>query len=151
MFGLFKAILSLIKGTSKLEKQKTDMFLPFWLFIVGIVCIIGSLFGMVYIFFWSFEVVGILVCSVLLILGMGAILCWANQKINILDESTFEYVTFLGNKRVYRFSDIKGIKTNNDSQTLFVGDDKIHIENCAIMSQRLINKFNEALENQRIG
>ncbi|MBO7254453.1 MAG: hypothetical protein J6V36_04035 [Clostridia bacterium] len=151
MVGLFKAILSLIKGTSKLEKQKTDMFLPFWLFIVGIVCIVGSLFGMAYIIFWSFYVVGILVCSVFLILGMGAILCWANQKINILDESTFEYVTFLGNKKVYRFSDITGIKTNNDSQTLFVGDDKIHIESCAIMSQRLINKFNEALENQRRG
>lgn len=152
MFNVaYKAILSLLKKTANLEKQKTDMFLPLWLFIVGLVCVIGSLFGIAYNIFCVFYVEILVFCILFLVLGMGAILCWANQKINILDESTFEYVTFLGNKKVYRFSDIKGIKTNNDSQTLFVGNDKIHIESCAIISQRLINKFNEALENQRNG
>ena len=147
--GLVRAILSLLKGTAKLERQKTDMFLPLWLFIVGAVCILGSLAGAAYILLVDFDVVGVLICAFFLVLGMGAILCWANQKITILDESTFEYVTFLGNKKVYRFCDITGIRTNKDSQTLFIGKDKIHIESCAIMSQRLINKFNEALENPR--
>ncbi len=145
--GIVKAILHLLKRTSSMEKQKTDMFLPLWLFIVGLVCVLGALCGIVYCFCWAFSDLVLGFSAVFLIIGMGAILCWANQKIAILDDYTFEYVTFLGNKKVYRFSDITGIRTNKDSQTIFVGKDKIHIESCAILSQRLIIKFNEALNN----
>lgn len=79
-------------------------------------------------------------------LGVAAFLCWRNQTIKMLSDDYFEYTTFLGKKTVYRFSDIKWIRKNNDSMTLFVADRKVHIEASAKMIARLIDRINRQLE-----
>ena len=86
--------------------------------------------------------------SLCAVLAVAAVLCWRNQTIQILDEETFEYTTFLGNKKVYSFSEIRSVRKNSDSATLFVGDGKVHIEAMAIMSDRLTEKLDNALKKQ---
>lgn len=89
------------------------------------------------------AVVGAVVC---LGLGIMALLCWKNQNIVVLSDESFEYSTFLGNKKEYRFQDITGLKQNNDSMTLFVGNEKVHIESCDLLTDRLIELINAQLE-----
>jgi len=50
-----------------------------------------------------------------------------------------------GNTRTYAFSDIQGLRRNQDSLTLFVAGEKIHIESMAIISDRLASAINRAL------
>ena len=50
-----------------------------------------------------------------------------------------------GNTRTYAFSDIQGLRRNQDSLTLFVAGEKVHIESMAIISDRLILAINRAL------
>ena len=54
-----------------------------------------------------------------------------------------------GNKYVYRFDDIKHLRLNKDSMTLFVADGKVHIESCAILSDRFVNLVNQKLEEKQ--
>ena len=104
------------------------------------------LFEYIAYFVFYFNVTGIAVCCALLILGMMAVLCWANQKIYVLDGFTFEYITMFGNKKVYNFYQITSIKVNNDSFTLYLGNEKVHIESMAILSERLVERIDNALE-----
>ncbi len=53
-----------------------------------------------------------------------------------------------GQTRTYYFSDITGLRRNSDSMTLFVGNEKVHIESMAVLSERLVNGINEALEKR---
>ena len=94
---------------------------------------------------FKFSVVALVVAIVAVVLGVGALLCWKNQNIVILSGDLFEYTTFLGKKTTYRFSEIKGLRKNNDSYTLFVGNGKVHIESCAILSEELAKRINEQL------
>lgn len=64
----------------------------------------------------------------------------------MLDEENFEYTTFLGSKKKFRFADIKSVRRNPDSLTLYVRNQKIHIESCAVFSDRLFNKLSEIIE-----
>ena len=64
----------------------------------------------------------------------------------MFENDTFEYTTFLGNKKVYSFNEINGIRYNNDSMTLFIGDGKVHIESTAIITERLAERVNKQLE-----
>ena len=82
------------------------------------------------------------------LLGVAATLCWKNQTIRIIDEDTFEYSTFLGKKIRYRFSEIKKLRVNQDSMTLFVGNGKVHIEAMVVISQELMDKIDTALANR---
>lgn len=128
------------------DKLRADMFLPVWLLGLGILFVMfGGIFGIVMIALGcAFPL--IILFAALIALGIGAILCWKNQTIRMLPNDSFEYSTFLGNKRVYRFSEILGFRENSDSFTLYVGDGKVHIESCAIMSARLEDRINKQLE-----
>lgn len=134
-------ILNLIRGIpEKNGEPRADMFLPRWLMMFGVVLGLGAVGFLVAFLFLLYLglLVGMVICGAISVL---ALMCWNNQKIVILDEERFEYTTFTGRKKVYRFSDIKALKENNDSSTLFVGDDKIHIESAAIISDRLVEKI----------
>lgn len=63
----------------------------------------------------------------------------------MLSDDSFEYSTFLGNKKVYRFEDIVGLKRNSDSMTLIVNGGKVHIESCAQLTERFAERINEQL------
>ena len=132
------------------DNPRADMYLPFWLLVFGILLIIIGIVSIanLFIHFIQLDTITSSVVGIgTIIFGLLAILCWKNQSIRIISDKKFEYTTFLGNKKIYRFYDIKGIKKNTDSITLYVANDKVHIESCAILSARLVEKINEIREN----
>lgn len=127
------------------DEPRADMFLPLWLLAFAIIMLVAGVAVGIYaaVELSVGAVVGAVVC---LGLGIMALLCWKNQNIVVLSDESFEYSTFLGNKKEYRFQDITGLKQNNDSMTLFVGNEKVHIESCALLTDRLIELINAQLE-----
>ncbi len=145
MFKLFvklgTAILELIAPE---DKPRADMFLPRKLQVFSVVLmVIGIILGVYAIL--NFTLWAVIISPLCLILGIAAFLCWRNQKITVLSEETFEYSTFLGKKTVYRFDEIKMIRKNSDSMTMFVGDGKVHIESAAVMTKALTERINKQL------
>lgn len=125
----------------KNSKNEADLHLPTAVLILGI--------------FLSIVAAALLICAAVfmniwlavasvpvILLSVAAFLCWNNQKIFIVDDDTFEYYTMFGNKKVFRFSEITGIKQNPDSLTLMLGENKVHIESMAVMSDRLVELIN---------
>ena len=125
----------------KNSKNEADLYLPTAVLILGI--------------FLSIVAAALLICAAVfmniwlavasvpvILLSVAAFLCWNNQKIFIVDDDTFEYYTMFGNKKVFRFSDITDIKQNPDSLTLMLGENKVHIESMAVMSDRLVELIN---------
>lgn len=128
------------------NEPRADMFMPIKLLAFSVLLLMGGIAACVYAainFSWGAVVVAVLA----FILGCAAVLCWKNQTIRVLSDEEFEYSTFLGRKTVYRFSDIKFIKRNNDSMTMYVGNGKVHIESMAILTDRLVACINQQLSN----
>ena len=134
-------------GTTLVDDEpRADMFLPAWLFVMGLLLsMFGAIVGIVFAVLQISTLIIVLAAGMSL-LGVAAILCWKNQTIRMLPNDTFEYSTFWGNKIIYRFSDIKGLKKNTDSMTLFVAEGKVHIESIAILTDRLSDRINKQLE-----
>lgn len=124
----------------KNEEKKADMYLPTWVLGTGIffaVCAVAAT-----IIAFVIGNMAILLCDIpFLLIFVAAYLCWKNQKIRILDDLTFEYSTMFGNRKTYAFSQITQVKQNPDSYTVFGDGDKIHIEACAVLSERLADKL----------
>ena len=123
------------------------MFLPGWLNGFGIfldIVAVALLVAMFVTQIWALAI-GFVIAG---LLGVAATLCWKNQTIRIIDEDTFEYSTFLGKKIRYRFAEIKELRVNQDSMTLFVGNGKVHIEAMVVISQELMDKIDTALANR---
>ena len=134
----------LLKVKTNGEEPRADMFLPDWLLAFGFVLICIGL-GFTIVFFVVLNLILLLVALGAFLLGALAIICWKNQTIRVIDDKKFEYTTFLGKKTLYYFDEIKGMRRNSDSMTLFVGDGKLHIESCAVMTERLVSLLNDAL------
>ena len=134
-------------GTTLVDDEpRADMFLPAWLFVMGLLLsMFGAIVGIVFAVLQISTLIIVLAAGMSL-LGVAAILCWKNQTIRMLPNDTFEYSTFLGKKTIYRFGDIKGLKKNTDSMTLFVAEGKVHIESIAILTDRLSDRMNKQLE-----
>ena len=127
------------------EKPRADMYLPDWIKWFGV--FLDALAVALLIAAVATRVYAIIAGAALFGgLGVAAYLCWKNQKIVILDDKTFEYTTFLGKTTRYDFSEIKSLKPNSDSLTLFVGNGKVHIESCVNISVELLDKIDAALE-----
>lgn len=123
------------------------MFLPGWLNGFGIfldIVAVALLVAMFVTQIWALAI-GFVIAG---LLGVAATLCWKNQTIRIIDEDTFEYSTFWGKKIRYRFAEIKELRVNQDSMTLFVGNGKVHIEAMVVISQELMDKIDTALANR---
>ena len=125
----------------KNSKNEADLHLPTAVLILGIFLSIVAaallICAAVFTNIW-FVVVSVPV----ILLSVAAFLCWNNQKIYVVDDDTFEYYTMFGNKKVFRFSDITDIKQNPDSLTLMLGENKVHIESMAVMSDRWVELIN---------
>lgn len=140
-------ILRGISGKKGYEKmQKKDMYLPVWVcilgvvfLIAGVVCIVLSIAKAWYNVIWALA---------LLCIGAAAILCWRNQWAEMVNDQEFVYSTMFGRHSKHRFSEIRGIKQNSDSMTLLLENGKIHIESCAVISDRFANRINSMLEAQ---
>lgn len=127
---------------------RADMYLPDFLkyfgFILDIVALVFLVATIVTQIFWL--LIGVLIFGGL---GIAAWLCWKNQTIRMIGEEQFEYTTFLGKTTVYRFSDIKELRTNPDSMTLILTNGKVHIESMVCMSEKLFFKIYQALEENK--
>lgn len=126
---------------------RADMFLPNFLKYFGFLLDAVAVAFLVATFVTKLWVliIGFLVCGGV---GIAAWLCWKNQTIRIVGDDTFEYTTFLGKTMIYRFSDIKDLRVNQDSFTLILTNGKVHIESIACMSETLYNKI-DAMISQK--
>lgn len=144
---IFAKILEKLLGVSLGQNEpRADMFLPLKLlsfsmvlFAAGIACGVWAVF--------SAAVWAIIGAILGLVLSFFAFICWKNQTIRMISDQQFVYTTMFGNEKTYSFSEIRSLKKNQDSLTLFVGEDKVHIESMAIMTERLAERLNRALAN----
>lgn len=131
------------------SSSRADMYLPLWLLFFGCsLCILGCyclLCGVL-----KYEPNAVITALICLLIGLSAILCWKNQKIYMISQSEFEYVTWLGNRYRYTFEDVSSIAWGwrGDHWTLFVANRKVHIESTAIISKRLFNRINEVINDR---
>ena len=138
-------IEKLLKIPEHGDEPRADMYLPIWLLAFGLVLGAAAI-ALTVAFIIILQIALIVIAAICAILSVAAVLCWRNQTLRIIDDETFEYSTFLGNKSIHKFSDISGLRRNSDSLTLFVKNKKIHIESIAIVSERLDEKIFNALE-----
>ena len=125
--------------------KEKDMYLPVWVCGLGVfliaVAVAGVVLGVILSSIWAF--LGAALC---LGTGIFAILCWKNQWIKVLNEREFVYSTLFGTQTTYRFTQITGLKQNSDSMTLLMDGKKVHIESCAVVSERLAASVNQILD-----
>jgi len=123
--------------------KEKDMHMPAWLCVLGCVLLAGALACLVLCFVVSvYTLIGFALC---LCLGVAAILCYKNQWVEMIDDNEFIYSTMFGNETKYYFSDIESLKQSADSMTLHLKNGKIHIESCAVISERFANAINSKL------
>ena len=142
---LVKLLEKLLGITYPEDSPRADMFMPERLLAMALVFFAGGIVGVIYGSVKS-NIVVIAVFLAIMILGVFAFLCWKNQAIRMISEEQFTYTTMFGNTRTYAFSDIRGLRRNNDSFTLFVANDKVHIESMAVLSERLTDRINKQLQ-----
>ena len=142
---MVKVIEKLLGMADRGGELRADMFLPDRLLAMALVFLAGGLACAVFAVF-SFAIWAV-VCAVLgIALGVCALLCWKNQTIHVISDQKFTYTTMFGKTSTYAFSDIQDLRQNPDSMTLFVAGHKVHIESMAILSDRLVDLINSALE-----
>ena len=141
---LVKVIEKLLGMTDSGEEPRADMFLPDRLLAMALVFLAGGTACAIFAIF-KFAVWAV-VCGFLgIVLGIFALLCWKNQAIHIISDEQFTYTTMFGKTFTYSFSDIQGLRRNQDSMTLLVAENKVHIESMAVLSERLVTLINNAL------
>lgn len=145
---IVKIIEKIFGITYKGEDCRADMYLPDRLLAMSLVYFACGICSTIYAFF-DFKILAVIISVLGVLLGFFSLLCWKNQTIYIISNEQFTYTTMFGNKHTYNFSDIQYVRRNKDSLTLFVADKKVHIESMAILSDRLIDSINKALENNR--
>ena len=141
---LVKIVEKLLGMTDSGDEPRADMFLPDRLLAMSIVFLAGGIVSIALAIINSVTwVLGVIICFAF---GIAALLCWKNQSIRIISDEQFTYTTMFGKTRTYSFSDIQGLRRNQDSLTLFVANEKVHIESMAILSERLVERIDNALE-----
>ena len=142
---LVKLIEKLLGVAGDGEGPRADVFLPDKLLAMSLGFMLLGIGCGVYAAF-NFEIWAMIGCALGFILGIFAMLCWRNQCIHVISEEQFTYTTMFGRTYTYSFSDIQGLRRNNDSLTLFVAGKKVHIEAMALISERFIILVDRALE-----
>lgn len=145
---LLVKLSSLILGRAYSDDEpRADLYLPVWVLAFCVVLAALGIAAAIYSIAARSVLAGV---AAILCLGLGAaaLLCWRNQTIRMLPDDSFEYTTFLGNKKVYRFCEITQARANRDSTTLIARGERIHIEASAIMSQRLADRLNEIFSDE---
>lgn len=124
--------------------REKDMYLPKWICLLGVFFLAAAAGCLMYGLLRGMTV--LLVAGAVLCAGLGiaAVLCWRNQWVMMIDDHTFVYSTMFGRKTEFRFSDIQRLRQNSDSFTLFLRDGKVHIESCAVISDRFVEAVNRA-------
>lgn len=141
---LVKLVEKFLGATYSEDQPRADMYLPERLLAMALVFLAGgTVFGVLFLLTKTLWMVLAAVGG--LAFGIVALLCWKNQSIRMISDEEFEYTTFLGNTYRYAFKDITGLRKNQDSLTLFVGEKKVHIESMAIITERLAQRIDQEL------
>ncbi len=141
-----KIVEKLLGITVSDDEPRADMYMPERALAMALVFIAG---GIVSVFLAVLKsVTWVIGVAIGLGFGIFALLCWKNQTIHVISDEQFTYTTMFGNTYTYAFSDIQGLRKNQDSMTLFVANKKVHIESMAILSDRLVELINKSLENK---
>ena len=127
-------------------ESRGDLYLPGW--ILGLGCVFCAAGG-----YWLLrcmihgDAATLIGAAGSLGLGISAVLCWKNQKVQMISGTHFEYTTFLGNRYTYAFRDITGLELGRggDHWTLHVAGKKVNMESCAVISARLLDRISEEL------
>lgn len=127
-----------------MNHEEKDMYLPIWVCGLGVLLLAAAAVLFVTAFFTSIYCLA--ATAACLGLGAAAILCWKNQWAIMVDQNTFVYSTMFGRKIQYRFSEIRELKQGSDSSTLIMEDGKVHIESCAILSERFLDAIDSRIE-----
>jgi hypothetical protein len=141
---LVKIVEKILGMTDSGDAPRADMFLPARLLAMALVLLAAGVALAVFTII-SFSAGATVAAVICIVLGIFALLCWKNQCIHVISEEQFTYTTMFGNTRTYSFADIQGLRRNQDSLTLFVAGEKVHIESMAVLSQRLVDLINRAL------
>ena len=141
---LLKLVEKVLGMTDTGDAPRADMYLPERLLGSALIFLAGgtacAVFAVLTHELWT------ILCAVLGIsLGSVSLLCRKNQSIHIISDDQVTYTTMFGNTRTYAFSDIQALRKNQDSMTLFVAGEKVHIESMAVLSERLIDHINREL------
>ena len=113
-----------------------DMHLPVWVLILGVV--LGAA-GVVCLCSCAADpVLFLIAAAACLLTGAAAILCWRNQWVQMISDEEFVYSTMFGRQTTYHVSQIRDLKRGADSMTLILENGKVHIENCAVLSERFL-------------
>ena len=131
-------------------EPREDMYLPDRLLAIALVSLGGGVVCAIYAVF-KFAIWAVVIAVLGILLGLFAIICWKNQSIRVISDEQFTYTTMFGNTYTYSFSDIQGLRRNQDSLTLFVADKKVHIESMAVISDRLAELINKELLKETEG
>ena len=124
--------------------NEKDVYLPKWILGLGIF-LLAIACGCIVLTFTLFYMMYI--GAILFIpLGIAAILCWKNQWIEMTGSNEFVYSTMFGKKTTYSFSEIIELKNNPDSVDLIMESGKVHIESCAVVSEKFMNALNNRLK-----
>lgn len=116
--------------------RKKDMYLPIWVLALGILFITGGVICLCRAFSGApLSWLGVPPCFCL---GFAAILCWKNQWVEMISDEEFVYSNMFGRQTAYRVSQIWDIRRGADSMTLILENGKVHIENCAVLSERFL-------------
>ena len=143
-------IVEKILGMTGGDEPRADMYMPERMLAMALVFLAGgtgcAIFAIFRFVIWAvvFAVLGIG-------FGIFALLNWKNQSIRIISDEQFVYTTIFGTKKTYNFRDIQGLRRNQDSMTLFVANEKVHIESMAVLSDRLVDLINERLKARHEG
>ena len=142
---LVKIVEKLLGMTDSGEELRADMFMPDRLLAMALVMLAGGTACAIYAVL-RFSVLAVIFAAVGILFGVFALICWKNQTIRMISDEQFTYTTMFGNTKTYLFSEIQGLRKNQDSMTLLVAGQKVHIESMAVLSTRLVDRINEALE-----
>ena len=148
MGKLLSRIAESVSGEPYSENEpRADMVLPLRVLAFGLFSLVCGIASAVYAAATAETAMAVFVL-IFFIAAVLLTLAWRNQTARMLSDDEFEYKTFLGNTRRYSFSQITQLKQNPDSCTLFVGKEKIHIETCAILTDRFIERINRQLSEK---
>ena len=130
------------------DQPRADMYLPVKILAMSLMLLVFGL-GLGILAVIRQSLAATVIAILFLPMGVVAFLCWRNQGIMMLSNEVFVYRTFLGKEKVYTFRKIRGIVHHRDSKTLYVGNDKIHLESSAIVSKELAARINQELNKRR--
>lgn len=136
----------LLLGTAFSDDQpRADMCLPVKILAMSLMLMVFGI-GLGIFAIVKLSIAAGIGAVIFLPFGILSFLCWRNQTIHIISEDLFVYRTFLGNEHLYRFDQINGFVRHHDSGTLYVKNEKVHMERCAHLTKRLSAKINKELK-----